>query len=69
MKFADDLPLDLAEEQAAIKQHNEKLEAQAKPLREKMAALPEADKAGREELQQQIDAIERAAASVHAWDC
>jgi hypothetical protein len=58
MTFADDMPLDFAEEQAAIKAHNEKIETQAKPLREKMAAIPEADKAGREELKRQIEAIE-----------
>jgi hypothetical protein len=58
MQFADDRSLDLADEQTAIKEHNEKIEAEAKPLREKMEALPEAEKAGREELKQQIDAIE-----------
>jgi hypothetical protein len=59
MKFADDRPLDLADEQAAINEHNKLLEEQAKPLREKLAELPEAEKAGRDELQQQIQAIER----------
>jgi hypothetical protein len=58
MQFADDRPLDLAEEQAAIKGHNEKIDVEAKPLREKMEALPESEKAGREALKQQIDAIE-----------
>jgi hypothetical protein len=38
MKFANDLPLDLATEQAAITEHNKRLEEQAKPLREKLAA-------------------------------
>jgi hypothetical protein len=45
MKFADDRPLDLADEQAAINEHNKLLEEQAKPLREKLAELPEAEKA------------------------
>jgi len=58
MQFADDLPLDLAAEQAAINQHNERLEAEAKPLREKLDALPESDKPGRERLEQQIQAID-----------
>jgi hypothetical protein len=58
MQFADDRPLDLADEQTKIKEHNEKIEAEAKPLRDKMEALPEAEKTGREELKQQIDAIE-----------
>jgi hypothetical protein len=46
MKFADDLPLDLADEQAAIKKHNEEIEEQAKPLRKKLAALDAAVDAG-----------------------
>ena len=58
MKFADDVPLDFSEEQAAIKTHNETVEAEAKPLREKMASLPESDAAGREELKRQMEAIE-----------
>ncbi|MEX2307902.1 MAG: PSD1 and planctomycete cytochrome C domain-containing protein [Pirellulales bacterium] len=59
MQFADDRPLDLSADQEAIKQHNERLENGAKPLRKKLAALPEADQPGREQLQQQINAIER----------
>ncbi len=58
MKFADDVPLDFSEEQAAIKTHNETVEAEAKPLREKMASLPESDAAGREVLKRQMEAIE-----------
>ncbi len=57
-QFADNLPLDLAAEQTAINEHNERLEEQAKPLREKLGALPETEKAGREQLQQQIQVIE-----------
>jgi hypothetical protein len=59
VKFADDLPLNLAAEQAAIHEHNQRLEAEAKPLREKRDALPKEDQAAREKLQQQIQAIER----------
>jgi mono/diheme cytochrome c family protein len=59
MQFADKRPLDLAADEAAINEHNERLEEQAKPLREKLSALPEADKAGREQLQEQIKAIEQ----------
>jgi hypothetical protein len=59
MQFADSLPLDLAEVQTAIRKHNDGLEEQAKPLREKLEALPESEKAKRDELRQQIAAIER----------
>jgi len=58
-QFADNLPLDLAAEQAAINEHNQRIEEQAKPLREKLGALPEADQPGREQRQQQIQAIEQ----------
>jgi mono/diheme cytochrome c family protein len=58
MQFADDLPLDLGPEQAAIKSRNDVLEQSLKPLREKLAALPETSKAEREEFQQLITAIE-----------
>ena len=59
VQFADDLPLDLAAEQDAINKHNERLEEQAKPLRERLGALPEADQPGREELQQKIQEFEQ----------
>jgi hypothetical protein len=59
MKFADDLPLDLASEQARISQHNKNLDDKAQPLREKLGAVPESDKTVREKLQQQIQAVER----------
>jgi hypothetical protein len=58
MQFADKRPLDLADEQAAINEHNAKLEQQAKPLRDRLSSLPEADKANREKLQQEISVIE-----------
>ncbi len=58
MQFADDVPIDLAADQAAINKCNEQLEAEAKPLREKLAALPATDKPARDGLQKQIAAIE-----------
>jgi hypothetical protein len=58
-QFADNLPLDLAEEQAGIREHNDALEDQLKPLREKVEALPESEKTERDELRQQIDVIEQ----------
>ena len=39
VKFADDLPLDLAPEQASIRAHNEALDKESKPLTEKRQAL------------------------------
>jgi hypothetical protein len=59
MKFADDLPLDLATEQAQINKHNDCVEKQAKPLREQLAALPEVDQAKRTELVKQIKEVEK----------
>ena len=59
VKFADDVPLNLAEEQATIGKHNEQLEVQTKPLRDQLAKLPKEDKAGREKLEQEIKAIEK----------
>lgn len=58
VQFADTRPLDLAKTQAEIDQHNERLEAIAKPLREKLNTLPEADNAGREQVQEEIKAVE-----------
>jgi hypothetical protein len=58
MQFADDEPLDLADDRAAITKHNDTLEEQAKPLREKLAGLAEGDKSGRAELEKQIAAVE-----------
>ncbi|MFM7844507.1 MAG: DUF1553 domain-containing protein, partial [Planctomycetota bacterium] len=58
VKFADDVPLNLAEEHATIKKHNEQLEAQAKSLREQIDGLPKDDKPAKEKLEQQIKAIE-----------
>jgi hypothetical protein len=59
VQFADDLPLDLAAEQGAIREHNERLDAEIKPLREKLDSLPEADETARNELKQQIEAAEK----------
>lgn len=57
--FGNELAIDLAPDQAAIKQHNEQLEAQAKALTEQKDKLPETDKEGREKLQQQIDKLNK----------
>jgi hypothetical protein len=59
MKFGDETPIDLANEQADIAKANEAVEARLKPLREKLDGLPESEKAAREELQRQISAAER----------
>jgi hypothetical protein len=59
MQFADELPLDLAAEQAAIREHNDGLDAQIKPLREKLESLPKDDEPSRKELEQQIKTIDR----------
>lgn len=64
MRFGDDVSLDLAADQSAISKHNDRLEEQAKPLRAKLATIPETDKAAREALQQQIKAIEARRRSV-----
>ncbi len=58
MQFADELPLDLAAEQVAIREHNERLDTQIKPLREKLDALPKDDESARKELEQQIKRID-----------
>ena len=59
VKFADDLPLNLAEERASIKKINEQLESQTKPLRDDLGKLPKEDKPAREKLEQQIKALEK----------
>ncbi len=59
MRFADDVPLELANEQAAIKGENQKIEEQAKGLRAKLASLPQTDKSGREALEKQAAAVEK----------
>lgn len=64
MKFADDAPLDLAADVEAINKHNERLEAETKPLRDKLAATSAADTAGRDALQKQINAVEAQRRSV-----
>jgi mono/diheme cytochrome c family protein len=58
MQFADELPLDLAAEQDAIREHNDRLDAQIKPLREKLDALSETDETARKKLEQQIKRID-----------
>ena len=58
VQFADDLPLDLAAEQALIREQNEQLDAEIMPLREKLDSLPEADESARNELKQQIEALD-----------
>ena len=57
--FANELPIDLAQEQAAINQHNEKIDAEIKPLKEQRDKLPEKDKEGRKNLLQQIDQLSK----------
>ena len=64
IRFGDDLSLDLAPDQSEISKHNDRLEELAKPLRAKLSAIPEADKAARDALQQQIKAIESQRRSV-----
>jgi hypothetical protein len=59
MRFADELPLDLADEQAAIASHNALLDAEAKPLRERLQSLGEHDQQAREELEKAIAAIDQ----------
>jgi hypothetical protein len=58
VQFADDLPLDLAAEQALIREQNDQLDAEIKPLREKLDSLPEADESARNELKQQMEALD-----------
>lgn len=58
IQFADDLPLDLAAEQASIREQNDQLDAEIKPLREKLDSLRQADESARNELKQQIEAID-----------
>ena len=58
MRFADEAPLDLVDEQAAIDEHNAPLDAKAKPLRETLKSLSEQDKEAREKLEKEIAAID-----------
>jgi hypothetical protein len=58
IQFADELPLDLAAEQDAIRELNDRLDAQIKPLREKLDALPKDDESARKDLEQQIKSID-----------
>ena len=57
MRFADDLPLDLAADQAAIREHNESLATRSKTLSEQRDALREDNQAKRDDFQEQIDAL------------
>jgi hypothetical protein len=59
VQFADNLSLDSADEQESIKAHNAPLEAEVRPLREKLKSLPAGDKTARDELQNQIKSIEQ----------
>jgi hypothetical protein len=59
MEFADDRPLDLASDQAAIKATNARIEKEAKPVREKLESLAKSDETGRGRLAEQIQTIER----------
>jgi mono/diheme cytochrome c family protein len=58
VKFADDLPLDLADEQAAIADHNARVDAEVQPLRDKVEALAEDDAEARKELETEIAEVE-----------
>jgi hypothetical protein len=58
VRFADDVPLDLAAEQAAIAAHNERIDAEAAPLRAELEAMPESDAPARAAFAERIAAIE-----------
>jgi mono/diheme cytochrome c family protein len=58
MKFADDLALDLADAQAAIRQHNEAVDAEVAPLKKEFEALKKSRKEQRQKLTKQIEEIE-----------
>lgn len=57
VKFADSLPINLADEQQAIRAHNDGVEARLKPLRKSRDALPEKDE-GRKNLDKAIRELE-----------
>jgi len=62
VKFADDLPLELAVEQAEINRHNEKYDTELKPLRAQLEALPKDEKEKKEErekLKKEIEKLEK----------
>lgn len=58
-RFADDMPLNLAKERSAIEMHNDRIDSQAKVLRDKRDAIPESEQAERELLQREISALDR----------
>src|SRR5262249_25472207 len=59
MKFADDLPLELADEQAKINQHNNEIDAKIQPLQDELDKLPKDDKPAHKELKKKIEALEK----------
>jgi cytochrome c553 len=59
VQFADDLPLDFARDQLAVKSENAKVDQRLKPFKEKLSALPASEKAERAELEKQIAEIEK----------
>ena len=59
MQFADDRPLDLADEQAKTNEHNRLLDDEEKPLRKELKAISKKDGPARENLQKQIDELEQ----------
>jgi hypothetical protein len=58
IKFADDMPLDLAAEQAAIQKTNGELEPQIEALKEELKKQAKEDEAGRKACQEKIAALE-----------
>ncbi len=58
VKFADDVPLDLADEWQAISANNAHVDAEARPLRDKLEALPEEDSKARNQLEVEIAEVE-----------
>ncbi len=54
----DDLPVSVADEQAAIDKHNSELDQQAAPLKAEQGKLDKANKARHEELKKQIGELE-----------
>lgn len=58
VQFADQAPIDLAAEQSAIREHNERLDSQINSLREKLQATPESETTTRDKLQAAITLIE-----------
>jgi len=55
--FADEVPLDLADQQAEINGHNEQLDTEIKRLSEEREAIGESEQSTRDRMQQQIDEL------------